>query len=156
MVDVNFPAVEAAVGRLRSEIVKMSSLHALTSDCADLWWQACTTTGELVQLAGVDAPAALDAIGSVLPIDYFVDEPMRVMCPSEGLELPPSGQEVLGEASSAMAKHTTVEFKPLERYAFYEAARSAFGVVQCSERRPYACYLLQKGVVGPDGKDLMP
>ena len=34
---------------------------------------------------------------------------------------------------------------------------AAFAVVQCvGERRPYGNVLLQKGVVGPDGKDLLP
>ena len=37
------------------------------------------------------------------------------------------------------------------------AAGKAFAVVQCGgERRPYGNVLLQKGVVGPDGKDLLP
>jgi L-fucose mutarotase/ribose pyranase (RbsD/FucU family) len=30
------------------------------------------------------------------------------------------------------------------RFAFYEKARGAFAVVQTAERRPYACFLLQK------------
>ena len=47
-----------------------------------------------VTLAGVDCPDALSAIGSVMPIDLFVDEPLRNMCPSPGLELPPAGVEV--------------------------------------------------------------
>jgi L-fucose mutarotase/ribose pyranase (RbsD/FucU family) len=46
---------------------------------------------------------------------------------------------------------------PLERFAFYEEARRGFVVVQCvAERRPYGNFILTKGVVGPDGKDLKP
>ena len=29
-------------------------------------------------------------------------------------------------------------------------------MVQVLERRPYGCVMLTKGVVGPDGKDLIP
>ena len=115
-----------------------------------------TTTGKLVQLAGVSVPEALDAIGSVLPIDLFVDEPMRHMAPSAGLVLPDAGAEVLSAAKAAMSKHNSAQFTSLERFAFYDAARAAFAVVQTSERRPYACFLLTKGVVGPDGNDLIP
>ena len=44
-----------------------------------------------------------------------------------------------------MAGHcTTAKFTPLDRMAFYDEARKAFAVVQCSERRPYGCFLLQK------------
>ena len=39
----------------------------------------------------------------------------------------------------------------------YDEARKAFAIVQASgERRPYANFILTKGVVGPDGKDLLP
>jgi len=46
---------------------------------------------------------------------------------------------------------------PLERTPFYDEARKCFAIVQASgERRPYANFILKKGVVGPDGKDLLP
>lgn len=130
VVDVNFPAVEVA---------------------------SKTTTGELVQLAGVNGPDALSAITSVMPIDFFVEDPLYVMVPSPGLELPPAGEEVHEAAKQAVTKHCpAAAFLPLDRFSFYEQARDAFAVVQTSERRPYGCFLLQKGVVGPDGNDLLP
>ena len=39
---------------------------------------------------------------------------------------------------------------------FYEEARGCYAIVQVLERRPYGNVVLTKGVVGPDGKDLMP
>ena len=99
-------------------------------------------------LAGVDAPDALDAITSVLPIDAFVDEPLHHMSPSTGIELPIAGKVVHDASKAAVAQHSAIEFMPLERFAFYDAARTAFAVVQTSERRPYGCFLLKKGVVG--------
>ncbi|WP_345892908.1 RbsD/FucU domain-containing protein [Roseomonas gilardii] len=35
----------------------------------------------------------------------------------------------------------------LERFAFYEAARRGFAVVQVGDARPYGCFLLRKGVI---------
>ena len=35
----------------------------------------------------------------------------------------------------------------IERFAFYEAARRAFAVVQVGDPRPYGCFLLRKGVI---------
>jgi len=35
----------------------------------------------------------------------------------------------------------------LERFAFYDQARSAFAVVQVGDPRPYGCFLLRKGVI---------
>ena len=72
-----------------------------------------------------------------------------------------------------------VSIEPLDRYAFYERSEQAFAIVQyesaipercgafalthmdhccrcVDERRPYGNVVLKKGVVGPDGKDLMP
>jgi L-fucose mutarotase len=42
----------------------------------------------------------------------------------------------------------------VERHAFYERAKQAYVVVSTSERRPYGCFILVKGVIGPDGKVL--
>jgi L-fucose mutarotase len=40
----------------------------------------------------------------------------------------------------------------IDRFAFYEAAKSAFAVVQVGDPRPYGCFLLRKGVIaGPPG-----
>ena len=79
--------------------------------------------GKLVTLAGCDAPETLDAITSVLPIDAFIDEPLHHMSPSPGIELHPAGAEVHAAAKAAVGKHSTIQFAPLERFAFYETAR---------------------------------
>jgi len=131
IVDCNFPAVEAATQ---------------------------TTTGKLVQLAGVDMVEACDAIASVMPLDGFVDVAVEFMAPSPGVELPPLGKEVHELSQAAIRKHSpSAAIEPLDRFAFYDAARGSFAIVQASgERRPYGNFILQKGVVGPDGKDLLP
>jgi L-fucose mutarotase len=35
----------------------------------------------------------------------------------------------------------------IERYAFYEAAKKSFAVVQVNDARPYGCFLFRKGVI---------
>lgn len=117
---------------------------------------AATTTGDLITLAGVDCPAAIDAIASVMPVDLFIDDPLKHIEPSPGLELPPAGKEVQSEVFAAVEKHCGAKWAPVERYAFYAAAKDCFAIVQTAERRPYGCFLITKGVVGPDGKDLEP
>jgi L-fucose mutarotase len=66
-------------------------------------------------------------------------------------EVPPVQQELLsaaranGERAWAMGS--------IERHAFYARARRGFAVVVAmGERRPYGCFVLVKGVIGPDGK----
>jgi len=38
---------------------------------------------------------------------------------------------------------------PVERFAFYDLAKSAFAVIQTGERRFYGCIMLRKGVIAP-------
>jgi L-fucose mutarotase len=127
--DCNFPAVEVATK---------------------------TITGKCITLT-VPLPEALSAICSVLPLDYFVDSPVSCMAPSEGVALPPEGALVIDAIKAAIRAHSPgVRICPVERFAFYEQARTCFAVVQTLERRPYANVILQKGVIGPNGQDLKP
>jgi L-fucose mutarotase len=114
-----------------------------------------TTSGKLIQLP-VDLPTAVEAVCSVLPLDLFVENPAEIMSPSKGLELPPSGEEVWSESSGIIHKHSGISMSNLERFRFYEKARTCFAVIQTMERRPYGNVILQKGVIGPDGNDLKP
>ncbi|KAL3928510.1 MAG: hypothetical protein SGARI_005014 [Bacillariaceae sp.] len=115
-----------------------------------------TTSGKLIHLQ-VDLPAATDAICSVLPLDFFVEQPCRIMHPSEGVEFPVEAKLVWCDTAEAIAKHSPdMGLVTLERFKFYEEARTCFAVVQTMERRPYGNIILQKGVIGPDGKDLKP
>ena len=117
---------------------------------------AKTTSGRHIVLSGVDLPRALEAICSLLPLDGFVDTPATVMGPQEGAELPPAGEEVHSESAAVVAKHSGFTLQPIERFDFYDEARTTFAVVQTLERRPYGNVILQKGVIGPDGRDLKP
>ena len=79
------------------------------------------------------------------------------MVPSPGNSLPPLGKEVQDASIAAMeANCGDLAVEEVERFEFYDRAREAYAIVQCNERRPYGCFLLTKGVVGPDGKDLKP
>ena len=45
------------------------------------------------------------------------------------------------------AEGRPVRMEPVERFAFYAAAREAYAVVQTAEARPYGCFIFKKGVV---------
>ena len=40
----------------------------------------------------------------------------------------------------------------IERFAFYEAAKKAYAVIQTGERRFYGCFAFRKGVIPPDAE----
>ena len=110
-----------------------------------------TVTGKLIELEGIDIPAAAKAILSVFPLDSFVEEPVLRMevvgSPDEIVECHRDMQKALDAESGR-----TWKMGHIERFAFYERAKSAFAVVAAmNERRPYGCFILKKGVIGPDG-----
>lgn len=115
------------------------------------------TTSRKHVILTVSLPEALDAICSVLPLDFFVDAQANYMGPQTGVEMPPAGKEVVADLKAAVGRHCgDSRIEPIERFAFYEEAKSCFAVIQTMERRPYGNVILKKGCVGPDGNDLRP
>ncbi len=104
----------------------------------------------------VTLPQALEAICSLLPLDHFVDCAAYHMSPQQGVDMPLEGVEVIEEAKKVVKEECGVEIMPMERFQFYDEAKTCFAIVQTLERRPYGNVILTKGVIGPDGKDLKP
>lgn len=105
-----------------------------------------TLWGKVVHLSGADIPTALAAILQLMPIDSFVDMPVKRMQvvddPDRELEIFDRIQEIADEAEGR-----AVGIEPLERFAFYEAAKQCFAVIRTSDPSPYGCFILRKGVV---------
>lgn len=108
-----------------------------------------TELGRPLRLDGVDAPRAVRAILSLMPLDTFVDAPARRMeVVGKPGEIPAVQHEVAREVEAAEGR--AVPLTPIERYAFYEAAKNAYCVVATGERRFYGCFILKKGVIPPE------
>ena len=45
------------------------------------------------------------------------------------------------------AEGRPVTIEPLERFAFYAAAKRAFAIIRTADSGPYGCFILKKGVV---------
>jgi len=116
-----------------------------------------TTSGKHVILT-VSLPEALKAISSVLPLDFFETKQAVYMAPQEGVEMPPAGVEVVTALKNAIFENCggDTRIDPMERFSFYDEAKTCFAVIQTMERRPYGNVILSKGCVGPDGDDLRP
>lgn len=107
---------------------------------------SATTSGKLVRLPGLTMERAARAILSVLPIDDFEPEPVRRMqVVGDPAAIPAVQAAVQRELDRALGK--SAPLAGIERFAFYEAARRAFAVVQVGDPRPYGCFLLRKGVI---------
>jgi L-fucose mutarotase len=107
---------------------------------------AATTSGRLVRLPGLTMERAARAILSVLPIDDFEPDPLRrMLVVGDAAALPAVQAAVQREIDAALGRPAPLA--GIERFAFYEAARRAFAVVQVGDPRPYGCFLLRKGVI---------
>jgi L-fucose mutarotase len=96
------------------------------------------------------AERVMRALLSVLPLDGFVDTPLeRMEVKEDPLLTTPVQDRVLELARRSHAR--PLEFGVVPRHEFYRRARDAFAVVQTLEPEPYSCFILQKGVVFPEG-----
>jgi L-fucose mutarotase len=108
-----------------------------------------TISKRLVRLPGLTMERAARAILSVLPIDEFVPDPVRRMeMVGDPATVPDVQKRVQAELDVAVGG--TVKLVGIERFAFYEAAKAAFAVVQVGDARAYGCFLLRKGVIATE------
>lgn len=108
-----------------------------------------TRLGRLLRIDNVTAAEAVAAILSVMPLDSFIDDAAaRMEIVDAPDEIPPVQQEVQKAIDAAEGKSRPMA--SIERFAFYEHAKSAYCVVQTGERRFYGCFSFSKGVVPPD------
>ncbi len=109
-----------------------------------------TVRGRALRMDNLTAAQALEAILSLLPLDTFVpDFAVRM----EVVDRPDEWPEVQHEMQAAI---DAAEGRPrpmlgVDRFAFYDRARTAYAVVHTGERRFYGNVLLRKGVIPPEG-----
>jgi len=97
-----------------------------------------------------DTPTAATAILSVMPLDSFLDHAVHRM---EVCADPTTPNEAHTQFLAAVqaAQGERWQMGSIERFAFYAEAARVAAVVTTLDRRGYACFLLTKGVIGPDG-----
>ena len=108
-----------------------------------------TVLGRLLRIDNVTAARAARAVLSVMPLDSFVEHPaLRMEMVGKPKEIPPVQMEVQTEIDHAEGKSWPMG--SIERFAFYDLARTAYCVIQTGERRFYGCFVFKKGVIPPD------
>lgn len=99
----------------------------------------------VIRADGLKIADLLDAILPLFVLDEYVDDPVVMMACVPGDEPDP---QVEADYQSAIARHAAnapkIQF--IERFAFYERAKTAFTVVLTGETRKYGNIILKKGV----------
>jgi L-fucose mutarotase len=111
---------------------------------ADANFPAAGIARRLVRADGHSASSMLEAILQLLPLDSFVEQPAAVMRrvdqPDEAAPIWKEFQHLLDRAEGR-----AIGIERVERFAFYERARAAFGVLATGETALYGNLILKKG-----------
>ncbi len=108
-----------------------------------------TVMGELLRMENLTCAEAAEAVLSLLPLDTFVDDfAGRMEIVGDPASVPPVQAEV--QTAIDLAEGRSRPMIGIERFDFYERAKSAYAVIQTGERRFYGCFIFRKGVIPPE------
>lgn len=101
----------------------------------------------VIRCDGHGVPELLDAILKVFPLDTYVEKPVNLMevMPGDTVETP-----IWDVYKEIIAKHDergASVVGNIERFQFYEEAKTAYAIIATGESALYANVMLQKGVV---------
>lgn len=112
---------------------------------ADAHFPADTNNARVIRADGLAVADLLDAILPLFVLDSYAPDPVVMMAAVEGDTLDPA---MLARYRAAIEKHApdapATQF--IDRFAFYDRARTAWAVVQTGETAKYGNIILKKGV----------
>lgn len=102
---------------------------------------------KVLRCDGHGVPELLEAVLTLYPLDTYIQNPVKLMevVPSDPVETP-----IWHTYENILSKHDSRGkdmIETVERFAFYEQAKSAYAIVATGEKAQYANIMLQKGLV---------
>lgn len=102
---------------------------------------------KVIRCDGHGVPELLEAILTVFPLDTYVETPVSLMqvMPGDNVETP-----IWDEYKKIVSRFDERGEKAIgqiERFAFYDEAKTAYAIIATGESALYANIMLQKGVV---------
>lgn len=106
---------------------------------------AASIAQRLVRLDGHGVTEILDAILALFPLDTYVDAPVTLMQVVPGDNVDPV---IWKEYEKVIRKHEgDRKIENIDRFEFYDRAKTCYAVVATGETALYANIILKKGVV---------
>ena len=101
---------------------------------------------KVIRADGHGVPELLDAILKVFPLDTYVEKPVSLMqvMPGDKVETPIWDEY---RAEMEAVEGDRVHMTEIERFAFYDRAKTAYAVIATGEAALYANLILKKGVI---------
>lgn len=119
---------------------------------ADHYYPPITKTpnGVSIQAKGTDAAQMVDAILQLVPLDAdYCEHPIEYMVPDANSGVTIQRSKVWEDTITTVVRHgyDAKCVGEIERTKFYEKAAHAYLTICTSEKLPYGCIILQKGVL---------
>jgi L-fucose mutarotase len=112
---------------------------------ADAHFPGESFNDRVLRADGLRIPDLLAAILPLYELDSYVDHPLAMMAAVEGDTLDPSVEESYLK-SIHLTNPDVAPIERIDRFAFYDRAKSAFAVVMTGETAKYGNIILKKGV----------
>lgn len=109
-----------------------------------------TPNGVSIQAKGNSAAEMVDAVLQLMPLDTdYCEHPVEYMIPDADSGVVMERSKVWDDTIAAVVKngYDAKAVGEIERTKFYEKAAKAYVTVCTSERLPYGCIIMQKGVM---------
>ncbi|MCI6552657.1 MAG: fucose isomerase [Lachnospiraceae bacterium] len=101
----------------------------------------------VIRMDGHGVPEILDAVLQLFPLDTYVEKPVRLMEVMKGDNVETPIWDTYKEIIAKYDGRGAEAVGNLERFRFYEEARTAYCIIATGESALYANVMLQKGVV---------
>lgn len=101
----------------------------------------------VIRADGHGVPELLDAILQLFPLDTYVEKPVSLMQVMKGDDAKTPIWNTYKEIVSKYDDRGTKAIGEIERFEFYEQAKTAYAIIATGETAIYANIMLQKGVV---------
>lgn len=101
----------------------------------------------VIRCDGHGVPELLDAILTVFPLDTYVENPVNLMEVMKGDTVETPIWDTYKEIIKKHDDRGSDAVGNIERFAFYEEAKTAYAIIATGETALYANISLQKGVV---------
>lgn len=112
---------------------------------ADAHFPGTTMNPRVLRADGLRIPDLLDAILPLFALDAYVPDPLVMMAAVEGDSLDPAVEESYRVPILRHAPESPSICR-IDRFAFYDRARTAYAVVMTGETAKYGNIILKKGV----------
>ena len=111
---------------------------------ADAHFPGHTFCSRVIRADGIQVAALLDGIIPLFELDSYAP-PLVMMAPVKGNKLDPAVEQ---RFVAAMAKHLpkVPKIERIDRFAFYDRAKTAYACVLTGETAKYGNIILKKGV----------